>query len=145
MNFVPVCKSVFLVFFLPSAILDMCSVLWRLCFLEQAHNAQIGVLHRWQYRAHISVECFEHLGVDPRILEDTVTWSLDSSEICFTSHSSQRCIWQVSQCLEGTGVSQRSQRITSWRLSSNSGRNSWNFKFYTCLAPADKEKRVIIE
>ena len=115
-NFIPVCKSVFLGFFLPSAILVMFSVLCRLCLPKESQNEQIGVLHFVQYRAHVSVECFEHLGVDPRISNDTITCSLDSSERCRPSHSSHRCMWQTSQCLVGTGVSQRSHRMTSWRL-----------------------------
>ena len=96
-----------------------------LCFVkimvtQKSQNAQYEVLHVSQYRAHVSVECFEHLGVDPRKPNETITCSLDSSEICSPTHFSQRCMWQTSQCLEVTGVSQRSQRMRSWRSSGNS-------------------------
>ena len=96
-----------------------------LCFVkimvtQKSQNAQYEVLYVSQYHAHVSVECFEHLGVDPRKPNETITCSLDSSEICSPTHFSQRCMWQTSQCLEVTGVSQRSQRMTSWRSSGNS-------------------------
>ena len=137
-NLSVVCISFFMVSFLSSAIIDMFSVLWRLWLPEETHKAQIGVLHFLQYCAHICVECFEHLGVDPRISNDTITCSFDSSEICFTSHSSQRWVWQISQCLVGTEVSQRSQRMTSWR---SSGKSMFN----TFLAAAAKENHFKIE
>ena len=91
-DFTVVCKSFLGGAFLSSAILDICSVLWRLCLPDETHNAQIGVLHFLHYRAHVFPECFEHLGVDPRISNDTITCSSDLSEICSPSQSSQRCI-----------------------------------------------------
>ena len=62
--------------------------------IKESYNAQIEVLHCLQYRAHISVECIDHLGVDFRISNDIITCicmcSLDLSEICFFWHSLQR-------------------------------------------------------
>ena len=69
----------------------LCFVAVMFTKIKESYNAQIDVLHCLQYRAHISVECIDHLGVDFRISNDIITCtcmcSLDLSDICFFWYS----------------------------------------------------------
>lgn len=93
---------------------------WLSCFLEEIHRGQTEIVHCSQYHSHISVGCVSHLGFDLRNSKGTTLCCLQTSEICFPSHSLQRCMSQKTQCKEGTGISHISHRATSCRLNSGS-------------------------
>lgn len=43
--------------------------------------------------------------------------SMDWPKRCSPTQTLHRCLWQMSQCIRGTGVSHRWHRNTSWRMS----------------------------
>lgn len=83
----------------------MSSTLWVWCSLEAIHRWQIGMLHYSQNRLDIIDECFLHLVVIVRLFNTTTLCSVDSSKICSPQQVEHRCMSQISQNKDVTGVS----------------------------------------
>lgn len=79
-----------------------------------------GMLHCLQWSLHSSKECFWHFGLIILFLNGTTLCFFDLSSRCSISQFLHKCLSQMLQCKDGSGVSQRWHRATSWKLQSTS-------------------------